>query len=97
VQAVIDDGVKPLLALALSDGEAITVTVDHPFYVDSGLFLRGSGWLQAGQLQPGDRLRTADERGAVVVGLRRNVGRAEVYTLTVAHDHSLLADVRGEA
>lgn len=97
VQAVIDDGVKPLLALALSDGEAITVTVDHPFYVDSGLFLRESGWLQAGQLQPGDRLRTADGRGAVVVGLRRNVGRAEVYTLTVAHDHSLLADVRGEA
>ncbi len=48
MQAVIDDGVKPLLALALSDGEAITVTVDHPFYVDSGLFLRGSGWLQGG-------------------------------------------------
>jgi RHS repeat-associated protein len=97
VQAVIDDGVKPLLALALSDGEAITVTVDHPFYVDSGLFLRESGWLQAGQLQPGDRLRTADGRGAVVVGVRRGVGQTEVYTLTVAHDHSLLADVRGEA
>jgi len=88
VQAVIDDGMKPLMALALSDGEAITVTVDHPFYVDSGLFLRGSGWLQAVQLQPGDRLRTADGRDAVVVRLRRGVGRAEVYTLTVAHDHT---------
>lgn len=88
VQAVIDDGAKPLLALDLSDGEAITVTADHPFYVDGGLFLHGSGWLQAGQLQPGDRLRTVDGQGAVVVGLRRNVGRAEVYTLTVAQDHT---------
>lgn len=36
VQAVIDDGKKPLLALSLSDGETITVTADHPFYVDGG-------------------------------------------------------------
>jgi len=88
VQAVIDDGVKPLLAVDLSDGEAITVTADHPFYVDRGALLGKAGWLHAGDLWPGDRLRTADGKDVTVVGLRRNVGRAEVYTLTVAHDHT---------
>ncbi len=36
----------------------------------------------------GDRLREADGTEAVVAGLRRNVGRAVVYTLTVARDHT---------
>ena len=73
VQAVIDDGVKPLLALSLSDGETITVTADHPFYVDGGALLHGRGWLQAGQLWPGDHLRTASGGDVQVVGLRRHV------------------------
>jgi len=88
VQAVIDDGMKPLMAVDLSDGEAITVTADHPFYVDKGALLGKAGWLHAGDLWPGDRLRTAGGTDAAVVGLRRDVGYAEVYTLTVAHDHT---------
>jgi len=88
VQAVIDDGAKPLMALDLSDGEAITVTADHPFYVDKGALLGKAGWLHAGDLMPGDRPRTAGGRDAVVVGVRRDVGHAEVYTLTVAKDHT---------
>jgi len=81
VQAVIDDGAKPLMALDLSDGAAITVAADHPFYVDRGALLRGSGWLHAGDLWPGDELRTAGGKSATVVELRRNVGEAVVYTL----------------
>jgi hypothetical protein len=46
------------------------------------------GWLEAGQLRVGDRLREADGTEAVVAGLRRNVGQAVVYTLTVARDHT---------
>jgi len=46
------------------------------------------GWLEAGRLRVGDRLREADGTEAVVAGLRRNVGRAVVYTLTVARDHT---------
>jgi len=88
VQAVIDDGIKALMALDLSDGEAITVTADHPFYVDRGALLTTAGWLHAGDLWPGDRLRTADGKDVTVAGLQRDVGHAEVYTLTVAHDHT---------
>jgi len=59
VRAVIVDGVKPLLAVDLSDGSAITVTANHPFWVDSGVAFAGPGWLPAGQLRIGDHLRTA--------------------------------------
>jgi len=88
VQAVIADGTKPVMSLALSDGGAITVTADHPFWVDAGHLLLTPGWLHAGQLRVGDRLRTANGTEAVVVGLRRDVGRVAVYSLTVARDHT---------
>lgn len=58
------------------------------FWVGDGPRLRGAGWLQAGQMRPGDRLRTANGKGVTVVRLRWNVGRAVVYTLTVARDHT---------
>jgi hypothetical protein len=86
VQAVIQDPVSPLLAVELGDGSAITTTVTHSFWVDEGP--SRAGWLEAGQLRVGDRLREADGTEAVVAGLRRNVGRAVVYTLTVARDHT---------
>jgi len=70
----------------LGDGSAITTTVTHAFWVDEGA--SKPGWLEAGQLRVGDRLREADGAEAVVAGLRRNVGRAAVYTLTVAKDHT---------
>jgi len=86
VQAVIQDPVSPLLAVELGDGSAITTTVTHAFWVDEGA--SKPGWLEAGRLRVGDRLREADGAEAVVAGLRRNVGRAVVYTLTVATDHT---------
>jgi len=88
VTAVIDDGIKPLLAVALSDGEAITVTANHPFWVDAGDQLTSPGWLRADALRAGDRLRTADGHAVTVTGLRLGVGHAEVYSLTVARDHT---------
>ena len=88
VQAVIDDGLKPLVALDLSDGSTLRVTSNHPFYVDGGPQLTQPGWLQAGQLRIGDRLRTENGRDITVVALHWNVGDAEVYTLTVANDHT---------
>jgi len=88
VRHVIKDPVSPLIAVDLSDGGAITVTADHPFWIDAGAHLSGPGWLPAGQLRAGDKLRTADGRDAVVTGLRQHVGKAVVYTLTVARDHT---------
>lgn len=77
-----------LLAIDLSDGSAITVTAEHPFWVDGGDALAGPGWIAAGNLRPGDVLRTATGTDVVVEGLRRNVAYAVVYTLTVAKDHT---------
>ena len=87
VQAVIHDPASPLIVVELSDGSSIKVTADHPFWVDQGIDFRGPGWLPAGQLRPGDQLRTAEGRSVRVVGLRYNVGKADVYTLTVSGDH----------
>jgi len=88
VVRLITDQVSPLLAVELSDGTVLKVTADHPFWVDGGDHLAHSGWLHAEHLRPGDRLRTATGKDAVVVRVRRNVGHAVVYTLTVARDHT---------
>jgi len=88
VQAVIQDPVSPLIAVDLSDGSAITVTADHPFWVDAGARLAGAGWFAAGRLRAGDELRTASGVPVMVVELRHSVGYAAVYTLTVAKDHT---------
>jgi len=88
VQAVIADPASPLIAVDLSDGSAITVTADHPFWLDRGLMAPRAGWIAAGDLVLGDRLRTPTGTDATVLGVRRGVGRAAVYTLTVAKDHT---------
>jgi len=88
VTATIAHPASPLLALDLSDGSSIRVQPNHAFWVDGGPGLRRAGWLQAGQLRPGDRLRTAGGKAVTVVRVRWNVGSAPVYTLTVARDHT---------
>jgi Pretoxin HINT domain len=77
-----------LMAVQLSDGSAITVTVHHPFWVDRGLAMHGPRWLQAGQLRRGDHLSTASGTDVRVTGLRYNGGHVVMYTLTVAYDHT---------
>jgi len=47
-----------------------------------------AGWIAAGDLVLGDRLRTPTGTDATVLGVRRDVDRAAVYTLTVAKDHT---------
>jgi len=53
----------------LSDGSAITVTADHPFWLDGGLMAPRAGWIQAGDLVLGDRLRTPSGQDVAVRGL----------------------------
>ena len=88
LQAVRHDPAAPLMAINLSDGSTITATLTHAFWVDAGGGLAHAGWLYAEHLRVGDQLRTASGTHVVVVGLRYNVGQANVYTLTVAHDHT---------
>ena len=87
VTATVDDGVKPLVAVALSDGSSILATPNHALFVESGPGLARAAWVQAGELQAGDRLRTAGGGAVWVVGLRYHAGYARVHTLTVATDH----------
>jgi len=87
VEAVIADGVQPLLALDLADGSRLSATPNHLFYVDGGPGIAHPEWLAAGDLQVGDRLRTKDAKGTTVLRVRYHTGYAQVYTLTVAADH----------
>ena len=88
VQAVIDDGIKPTMRVGLSDGGGLTVTTNHPFYADASAVRGQAGWVQAGDLRVGDRLRTEGGADLTVVALRYHTGSAHVYTLTVATDHT---------
>jgi RHS repeat-associated protein len=87
LQAVIDDGIKPLMQVQMSDGTSLSVTTDHPFYVDSGPGITTPQWVQAGDLRVGDRLRTENGRDVTITALHYDTGYAHVYTLTVASDH----------
>ncbi len=89
VQRVLHDPASPLLAVDLSDGGTITTTLTHSFWVDAGARIaRGGAWLWAEHLQPSDQLRAADGRLVTVVRVRTGVGQADVWTLTVARDHT---------
>jgi hypothetical protein len=85
---VIRRPVSILDMLEFSDGTHLKVTADHPFWVDGGQELDHAGWVRAGDIRVGDRLRTATGHDVIVVRVHSNVGRAIVYTLTVAQDHT---------
>lgn len=89
------DPVLPMVAVALGDGSTIRATADHPFYVDAGGRRAEAGWVPAGQLLPGDRLRRVGGADATVAGVPRDAGRAVVYTLTVANDHTFFVGTAG--
>ena len=64
------------------DGETITTTPEHPFYV------QGLGWVPAGELQPGAAIRTASGTwGQVRTSVARNTPQT-MYNLTVAEAHT---------
>jgi len=89
VQRVIHDPASPLLSVDLSDGSTITTTLTHSFWVDAGARIApGGAWLWATHLRYGDELRTASGQVVSVVRVRRGVGYADVWTLTVARDHT---------
>ena len=66
VQSVIAEDVKPLMQIQMSDGNSLSVTTNHPFYVDSGPGITAPQWVQAGNLRVGDRLRTEDGRDVII-------------------------------
>ncbi|WCN01634.1 polymorphic toxin-type HINT domain-containing protein [Streptomyces sp. M92] len=86
-QIVTPEGDKHLSAISIrgptGDVGRVTATDDHPFWSPS---LRS--WAVAGQLRPGDTLRTADGTEATVVATRSLDQRTNTYSLTVEGLHS---------
>ncbi|GAA4670868.1 RHS repeat-associated core domain-containing protein [Phytohabitans rumicis] len=73
------------LRLRKQDGSVtVTTTDDHFFWNDTD-----KQWQPVGEIDPGDRLRTADGSVATVVGLLESTWhRADAYNLTVTNLHT---------
>ena len=69
----------------LVDGEIITTTYEHPFYVPEYL-----GWVCAGELKEGDAILTIDNELAYVdgIGIIKHQEPVTVYNFSVENDHT---------
>jgi hypothetical protein len=63
-------------------GQAISTTAEHPFWV------RGKGWLPAGEMMVGDQLLGHDGRWSVLTGKEDTGEYRTVYNLRVAECHT---------
>ena len=74
-----------LLRLTLSNGKAVCCTPDH-------LFLTPDGWMQAGSMMAGQALEQSGSAlvDAVTLVSVERMGSADVYDITVEHDHSFI-------
>jgi len=54
----------------------LKVTLEHPFFVDNE-------WVEAGELEVGDVLKTSDGRKAIITSIEKVVDDVEVYNLHV--------------
>ncbi|HVF06312.1 MAG TPA: polymorphic toxin-type HINT domain-containing protein [Frankiaceae bacterium] len=79
---IVGEGLKNLVDVTI-DGEVVTATAGHPFWVED------RGWVDATDLLIGDLVLEADGDLEPVVALRRfDVVRATVFNLTVADIHT---------
>jgi RHS repeat-associated protein len=60
-----------------ADGETICTTPEHPFSIE------GKGWVEAGRLQQGDRIKTEGGKTVTVESLEVKAERRLVYNLRV--------------
>ena len=89
VTAVTAKAGVPTLKLTFSDGQSITTTAAHPFYVD------GKGFTPAGRLAVGNAIVTRAGPPVKVMAIEREA-LATVYNLTVDGDHTyFVGDVDG--
>ncbi len=84
------DGVLDLVVVARdADAQTLSVTAEHPFWVPA------AGWVPAGQLQPGDLLRTMDGSLAEVAATSWRGGDTEVFNFAVEGAHTYYVSVDG--
>ncbi len=77
-----------VVTLTIAD-ETIDTTPEHPFYVAT------RGWVEAGQLVMGDRIRRLDDSYGEVVAVRQVVRPEVMYNLTVAGAHTFFVGEKG--
>jgi hypothetical protein len=74
--------VAETLLLQMDGGEVVETTAAHRFAAEE------RGFVSAGQLRPGDRLSTHDEKGAGVVSTEARLDDLTVYNLSVDRFHT---------
>ncbi len=82
VDRVFRHHVAETLLLKIDGGEVVETTAGHRFAAQE------RGFVSAGQLLPGDRLSTHNERDAAVVSTRARSADATVYNLSVDRLHT---------
>jgi len=82
VDRVFRHHVAETLLLQMDGGEVVETTAQHRFAAEE------RGFVSAGQLRPGDRLSTHDERGAGVVSTGARSAEVTVYNLSVDRFHT---------
>lgn len=76
---------RPVAAIDLSNGQALRVTAEHPFFVPA------EGFVRAEQLSPGDELLGADGERVTVLATTAFEDDETVYDLSVAEPHDYFA------
>ncbi|WP_166665506.1 polymorphic toxin-type HINT domain-containing protein [Kribbella caucasensis] len=71
-----------LLTIKLAGGGEVPVTSEHPFYTPD------RGWLESGDLKPGDKLLQRDGKTAVVAAITHSPITTTVYNFSVENDHN---------
>jgi len=90
-----------MVSLLLSNGEVLTATENHPFYVvnpdparadqsvdENGALNEGPNWINAGLLKEGDLLRLRGGVFSQVVGAFKEVRSERVFNITVEDAHT---------
>ncbi|GAB3812106.1 HYD1 signature containing ADP-ribosyltransferase family protein [Micromonospora zhanjiangensis] len=80
----------PVPEIDTADGERVTATDGHPFWVDDDgqAATPGGRWIDAVELRQGQWLKTSDGRLVKVAGVHAHPQHATVYNLTIANLHT---------
>ena len=89
-EVIVGTGTKQLVELTI-DGDTITATDGHPFWV-----VADEEWVNAEDLEPGDRLRLDNGSTVAIDVVRDYSAEAVVYNLTVGDLHTYFVAIGGD-
>ena len=90
VDTIVGDGEKQLVDIEVL-GDTVTATAGHPFWVDDE-----GRWVDAGELEVGDRLLLPDGSSLGLTGVEGRVEAQRVHNLTVEGVHTYYVSVGDE-